>query len=180
MVRRGQGQTLFMTKMKYSLLISAVVLGTSIVIASCKKAEEAKVKRVKEFEEVQAYIPKQGLAGTMKKASLVMRRLSRAVENNDWVEMDMWTKELKEGIGHNCVELYMIENNDVSSEFVTLSNKFNSAINKLILCSKEHNTNSTNPEFNNLIKSCDACHESFNKAIKGQLEFTDQENISLN
>ena len=102
-----------------------------------------------------------------------MRRLARAVENNDWVEMDRWAEELKENIGFNCVELYMIENNDVSNEFMVLSSNFNSALNKLILCSKEQDTDNANLEFNNLVKSCDACHESFNKDAKTKLDFTD-------
>lgn len=95
------------------------------------------------------------------------------MENNDWVEMDMWTQELKEGIGFNCVQLYMFENNDISDEFTVLSNKFNSAINKLILCSKKHDAENKNLEFNNLVKSCDACHESFNKDAETKLDFTD-------
>jgi hypothetical protein len=109
----------------------------------------------------------------MKKAGIMMRRLSRAVENNNWVEMDMWTQELKEGIGFSCVKLHMIENPHVSEEFTVLSNKFNSAINKLILCSKEQDTINANLEFDNLIESCDACHKSFNKDMEGPLDFTD-------
>ncbi len=155
-------------KMKYSLIIFAVIIGISIATASCKKPEEVKV------EEVQANVPEQSaLAGAMKKAGIMMRRLARAVENNDWVDIDMWTEELKEGIGFNCVELYMIENNDVSNEFMVLSSKFDSAIDKLILCSEEQDTDNANLEFNNLVKSCDACHESFNKDAKTKLDFTD-------
>lgn len=158
-------------KMKYSLIISIIIIGISVTTASCKKSEEVKIESV---EEVQTNVPKEGgLAGAMKKASIMMRRLARAVENNDWVQMDMWAEELKEGIGFNCVELYMIENNDVSYEFTVLSNKFNSAINKLISCSKEQDTDNANLEFSNLIKSCDACHESFNKDAKAKLDFTD-------
>ncbi len=154
--------------MKHSLIILTLILGTLMTIASCKKSEEVRV------EELQANVPEQSaLAGAMKRAGIMMRRLARAVENNNWVEMDMWTQELKEGIGFSCVELYMIENNDVSDEFTVLSNKFNSAINKLILCSKEQDTDNANLEFDNLIKSCDACHESFNKEMKGSLDLTD-------
>ncbi len=157
--------------MKYSLIILTLILGTLITIASCKKSEEV---RVEEVEELQANVPEQSaLAGAMKKASIMMRRLARAVENNNWVEMDMWTQELKEGIGFSCVKLHMIENPHVSEEFTVLSNKFNSAINKLILCSKEQDTINANLEFDNLIKSCDACHESFNKDMEGPLDFTD-------
>ncbi len=156
--------------MKYSLIIFALIIGISIVTASCKKSEEVKDERV---EDVQALTPEQGsLAGAMKKASRTMRRLARAVENNDWVEMAMWTDELKENIGFNCVELYMIEHDDISNEFTVLSSNFNSALNKLILCSKEQDTDNANLEFNNLVKSCDACHESFNKDAETKLDFT--------
>ncbi len=158
-------------KMKYSLIIFAVIIGITIVTASCKKSEEAKIESV---EEVQTLTPEHGsLAGAMKKASRTMRRLARTVENNDWVEMAMWAEELKENIGFNCVELYMIENDDISNEFTVLSSKFNSALNKLILCSKEQDTDNANLEFYNLVTSCDACHESFNKDAKTKLDFTD-------
>jgi len=157
--------------MKYSLTKFAVIIGMSIVTASGKKAEEVKVER---GEEVQELTQEQGsLAGAMKKASIAMRRLARAVEYNDWAQMDLQTQELKENIGFNCVELYMIENNDIPHEFTVLSSKFNNALNKLMLCSKEQDSKNTNLEFNNLVKSCDACHESFNKDAKTKLNFTD-------
>ncbi|MHC4267450.1 MAG: cytochrome c [Planctomycetota bacterium] len=157
--------------MKYSLIIFSLTIGISIITASCKKSEEVKIEKV---EEIQELTPEQGsLAGAMKEASRTMRRLARTVESNDWVEMAMWTEELKENIGFNCVELYMIENNDIPNEFTVLSSKFNSALNKLILCSKEQDTDNANLEFNNLVKSCDACHESFNKDAKTKLDFSD-------
>jgi len=160
--------------MKYSLIILTLILGTLITIASCKKSEEVRVERVEEVEELQANVPEQSaLAGAMKKATITMRRLSRAVGNNNWVEIDMWTHELKEGIGFSCVTLYMIENPHVSEEFFVLGNKFNSAINKLIMCSKRQDRINANLEFDNLIESCDACHESFNKDMEGPLDFTD-------
>ncbi len=160
--------------MKYSLIILTLILGTLITIASCKKSEEVRVERVEEVEELQANVPEQSaLAGAMKKATITMRRLSRAVGNNNWVEIDMWTHELKEGIGFSCITLYMIENPQVSEEFSVLGNKFNSAINKLIMCSKRQDRINANLEFDNLIESCDACHESFNKDMEGPLDFTD-------
>ena len=73
----------------------------------------------------------------------------------------------------NCVELYMIENNDVSNEFMELSSNFNSALNKLILCSSEQDTDKATLEFGNLVRSCDACHEGFNKDAETKLDFTD-------
>ncbi len=157
--------------MKYSLIIFAVIIGISLVTVSCNKSEEVKVEMV---EEAEVLAPEQGsLAGAMKKASMAMRRLARTVENSDWVEMAKWIEELEENIGFNCVELYMIENSDISNEFMVLSSKFNSALNKLMLCSKEQDSGNTNLEFNNLVKSCDACHESFNKDAKTKLDFTD-------
>ncbi len=160
--------------MKNSLIILTLILGTLITIASCKKPEEVRVERVEEVEELQADVSEQSaLAGAMKKAGITMRRLSRAVENNNWVEMDMWTHELKEGIGFSCVKLYMIENPHVTEEFSVLSNKFNSAINKLIMCSKRQDIINASLEFDNLIESCDACHKSFNKDMEGPLDFTD-------
>jgi uncharacterized CHY-type Zn-finger protein len=160
--------------MKYSLIILILILGTFITISSCKKSEEVRIEGVEEVEELQADVPEQSaLAGAMKKAAITMRRLSRAVENNNWVEMDMWTNELKEGIGFSCVTMYMIDTPHVSEEFSVLSNKFNSAINKLIMCGKRQDRINANLEFDNLVESCDACHESFNKEMKGPLDFTD-------
>ncbi len=160
--------------MKHTLIILALIMGTLTTIASCNKSEEVRVERVEEVEELQADVPEESaLAGAMKKAGITMRRLSRAVGNNNWVEIDMWTHELKEGIGFNCVKLYMIENPHVTEEFSVLSNKFNSAINKLIMCSKRQDRINANLEFDNLVESCDACHKSFNKDLEGQLDFTD-------
>jgi hypothetical protein len=157
--------------MKHSLIILALILGTLTIITSCNKSEQVKIEEV---EELQANVPEESaLAGAMKKAGITMRRLSRAVGNNNWVEIDMWTHELKEGIGFSCVTLYMIDTPHVSEEFSVLSNKFNSAINKLIMCSKRQDRINANLEFDNLIESCDACHKSFNKDMEGQLDFTD-------
>ncbi len=155
---------------KFSLIISAFIIGILVVIAYCKKPDEVEIKEDKAYTLLQ-----DDLARSMKKASLVMRRLSRAVKNNDWVEMDMWTQELKEGIGFSCVTQYMIENNDISLRFIMLSNQFNSAINKLMLASKNHYSNRANLEFKNLVYSCDSCHDSFNKDAEGKLDFTDAE-----
>ncbi len=153
---------------KFSLIISVFIIGVLIVIASCKKSDDVEIKEDKAYTLLQ-----DDLARSMKKASLVMRRLSRAVNNNDWVEMDMWTQELKEGIGFSCVTQYMIENNNISLRFIMLSNQFNSAINKLMLASKNHYSDRANLEFNNLVYSCDSCHDSFNEDAEGKLDFTD-------
>jgi hypothetical protein len=156
--------------MKSSVIIFVFIIGTLVVITSCKKPDEVKVKDTDAYTNT---LLQDDLARSMKKASLVMRRLSRAVKNNDWVETDMWTQELKEGIGFSCVTQYMIEKNDISLRFIMLSNQFNSAINKLMLASKKHFSERANLEFNNLVYSCDACHDSFNKDAEGQLDFSD-------
>lgn len=159
-----------MLKIKYSFTIFTVIMAISIAKTSCNKPEEVMIER---GEKAVPHTQEQGgLASAMKKASRSMRRLARAVEYNDWVQMDLMTKELKENIGFNCVELYMIENNDIPHEFTVLSSKFNSALNKLILCSKKQDAGNTNLEFNNLVNSCDACHESFNKDAKAELDFS--------
>ena len=163
--------------MNYPLIVVAIIFGVTMSISSCKKSEEVKVEMV---VEVQESPPEQeSLAKAMKKASRVMRRLAKAVEDNDWVDMDIWTQELKEGIGYYCVELYMIENNDISSEFIALSNKFVSSLNKLILSSKMHDTNNSGLEFNRLIKSCDGCHEVFFEKVGRELELDDLISTSL-
>ncbi len=153
--------------MKYLLIFIALIIGALTFIMSCNKPDELKV------EETEYTLLQDDLARSMKKASLVMRRLSKSVENNDWVEIDMWTQELKEGIGFTCVTQYMIENNDISIRFIMLSNQFNSAINKLMLASKKHYSERANLEFNNIVYSCDACHDSFNEDAKGKLDFSD-------
>ncbi len=157
--------------MKKVLLYCTIILGTCLSLFSCQKAEEVEVER---FEEVETDTPEEdGLARAMQKASRVMRRLARSVEHNDWVEMDMWTQELKEGIGYYCVELYMIENDGISSEFIALSNKFISALNKLMLCSKQHDSSQVKSEFDNLVTSCDQCHEIFFEKVGRELELED-------
>ena len=159
--------------MKYSLVIFATFIGISIVTASCKKSEEVKIERIKNVDTLTS--DHDSLAGAMKKASRAMRRLARTIENRDWVEMAKWTEEIKENIGFNCVELYMIENNDVSNEFMELSSNFNGALNKLISYSKSQDTDKANIGFGNLVRSCDACHESFNRDAEAKLDFTDSD-----
>ena len=159
--------------MKYSLVIFAVFIGISIATASCKKSEEVIIERVKESEMLAQ--DHGSLAGAMKKASRTMRRLARTIENSDWVEMAKWAEELKENIGFNCVELYMVENNDVSNEFMELSSNFNGALNKLISCCSEQDTDKANIGFGNLVRSCDACHESFNRDAEAKFDFTNSD-----
>ena len=159
--------------MKYSLMIFSIFIGISIVTASCKKSEEVKIERVENVDTLRS--DHGSLAGAMKKASRAMRRLARTVESSDWAQMAMWAEDLKKNIGFNCVELYMIENNDVSNEFMELSSNFNGALNKLISYSKSQDTDKANIGFGNLVMSCDACHESFNRDAEAKLDFTDSD-----
>jgi len=156
-------------KMRHSLIALAIILGIFIVSTSCKITEGVEIERVDNVTKVSEG---NRLLAAGKIASTMMRRLSRAISSNDWAKMDMWAQELKHGMGFNCIKLYMMEYHDTPDEFVELSNKFNNAINKLILCVKNQNSENTNIEFNNLVKSCDACHESYNKDAEG-LDFTD-------
>ena len=97
----------------------------------------------------------------MKSASRDLRRLSGAIEGRDWVEIEMWTKELKEGIGYSCVELYMAEHRGISSEFVIKGSQFYDAVRKLTVSCKEHNVEVIDSEFNRLLKTCDDCHDIY-------------------
>jgi hypothetical protein len=151
-------------KMRHSLIAQAIILGIFIVTTSCKITEGVEIEKV---ENVTKVSEGNNLSAAGKKASTAMRRLSRAVGSNDWTKMDMWLQELKHGMGFNCIKLYMIENHEVPDEFTELSNKFNSAINKLILCGKKQDAENANLEFDNLVKSCDACHKSYNKDAEG-------------
>jgi hypothetical protein len=109
----------------------------------------------------------------MKNASRDLRRLSRSIENRDWVEIEMWTKELKEGIGYSCVELYMKEHRGVSSEFVIMGSRFFDAVRNLILLCKEHNAETIDAEFNRLLTTCDDCHEIYKEEEELPLSLRD-------
>ncbi|MDR4503373.1 MAG: hypothetical protein MRK01_01100 [Candidatus Scalindua sp.] len=150
---------------------TAIILGICLSLVSCERSEEVLVERVQET--VTDAPEQEGLVMAMKKASRVMRRLARAVERNDWAEMDIWTQELKEGIGYYCVELYMIEHDGIPSEFISLSNRFVSALNKLMLCSKKHDATQLKSEFDSLTKSCDQCHEIFFEKLGRELDMED-------
>ncbi|GJQ60680.1 MAG: hypothetical protein SCALA701_34810 [Candidatus Scalindua sp.] len=101
---------------------------------------------------------------------MAMKRLSRGVSHNDWVEIDIWTQEIKEGIGDKCVELYEAENNGVPNEFIALQNKFLRATKNLILASQDRNGTNAKLEFNRLRESCDECHAIFNEEDELKLE----------
>lgn len=167
--------------MKHILIILIIVFGISTAFVSCNKPEEVNVaEKAKAKETRTGKLKKESLAQAMKKASLMMRRLSRAVENNDWVEMDMWSQELKEGIGYNCVELYMNENPGISADFIILGNKFYENIKNLTLASEEHLKAVTEFQFSMIIKSCDDCHERFFEEMGRERQFTDMVRLSIN
>ncbi len=141
--------------MKQFLILSIIISVAFTVLVSCKKGEEVKVEKTHTNKGNEA------LGDAMKKASRDLRRLSGAVEGRDWVEIEMWTKELKEGIGYSCVELYMAEHRGISSEFVILGSRFYDSIRTLILSCKEHDTEAIDGEFNRVLKTCDDCHDIY-------------------
>ena len=125
-------------------------------LTSCKKTEDVKVEKTPT-----SHARDDTLEKAMKSASRDLRRLSGAIEGRDWVEIEMWTKELKEGIGYSCVELYMAEHRGISSEFVIKGSQFYDAVRKLTVSCKEHNVEVIDSEFNRLLKTCDDCHDIY-------------------
>ena len=125
-------------------------------LTSCKKTEEVKVEKTPT-----SHARNDTLEKAMKSASRDLRRLSGAIEGRDSVEIEMWTKELKEGIGYSCVELYMAEHRGISSEFVIKGSQFYDAVRKLTVSCKEHNVEVIDSEFNRLLKTCDDCHDIY-------------------
>ena len=125
---------------------------------SCKKQEEVGV------EEIQAYMSEEDTLGqAMKKTSRDTRRLARAIESKDWIEIEMWANELKQGIGVSCVNLYIKNHPGVSGEFIILGDRFYNATNRLILSCRERDTEIAEAQFDKMIKSCDTCHEGYKK-----------------
>lgn len=138
------------------LLIALIMCVMFTGLVSCKKPEEGKVEKTHAYEKKD-----ETLGQAMKSASRDLRRLSISIENRDWVEIEMWAKELKEGIGYSCVELYMKEHRGVSSEFVIMGSRFYDSLRNLNLLCKEHDAKTIDVEFNRLITTCDACHEVY-------------------
>ncbi len=137
--------------------ITLIIISTIFFnLTSCKKAEEVKVEKTST-----SHARDETLEKAMKSASRDLRRLSSAIEGRDWVEIEMWTKELKEGIGYSCVELYMAEHRGISSEFVIRGSQFYDAVRKLTASCKEHDVESIDPEFNRLLRTCDDCHDIY-------------------
>ncbi len=100
-------------EMKQLFIILFIMCTTFSILTSCKKVEKVNVEKTSTSHERD-----ETLGQAMKRASRDLRRLSNSIEGRDWVEIEMWTKELKEGIGYSCVELYMAEHRGISSEFV--------------------------------------------------------------
>ncbi len=142
--------------MKQFLLLLIAICLIFTGFTSCKKIEEVKVEKTSS-----SHATDETLGRAMKRASKDLRRLSNSIEGRDWVEIEMWTKELKEGIGYSCVELYMAEHRGISSEFVVLGSRFYDAIRTLILSCKEHDTETIDGEFDRVIKTCDDCHDIY-------------------
>jgi len=139
------------------------MLVTLTGLISCKKAEEAAV----ENEEIQAYMSEEKtLKLAMKKTSRDTRRLAKALESRDWIEIEMWANELKQGIGVSCVNLYIKNHPGVSSEFLILGDRFYNATNRLILSCKKRDTEIADAQFGKMIKSCEMCHEGYKKKDK--------------
>jgi len=134
------------------IIICAIFSG----LTSCKKTEDVKVQKTPT-----SHARDDTLEKAMKSASRDLRRLSGAIEGRDWVEIEMWTKELKEGIGYSCVELFMAEHRGISSEFVIKGSQFYDAVRKLTISCKEHNVEVIDSEFNRLLKTCDDCHDIY-------------------
>jgi len=125
------------------------------IVTSCKKAEQVKVEKTSTSQGDKT------LEQAMKRASRDLRRLSNSIEGRDWVEIEMWTKELEEGIGYSCVELYMAEHRGISSEFVILGSRFYDTIRKLTVSCKKHDVEVIDSEFKRLLKTCDDCHDIY-------------------
>ena len=162
--------------MKHSLIAIIIIFGSFLSITSCKKSEEVNVERADNIQN--EHLSDFRLAKEMKKASMAMKRLSRGVKDNDWMEIDIWSHEIKEGIGDKCVELYRAENNNVPSEFVDSRDKFVSAVDNLILCSKNHDDSISKQEYDRLKESCDECHKLFKKELEGELKVNKLANTS--
>ncbi len=129
-------------------------------IISCKKAVEMTVDE----EEIQAYMSeKETLKLAMKRTSKDTRRLAKALESRNWIEIEMWANELKQGIGVSCVNLYIKNHPGVSGEFLILSDRFYNASNRLILSCKKRDTEIADAQFGKMIKSCEICHDGYKK-----------------
>ena len=146
--------------MKRFLIIFLFISLTLTELISCKKAEESAV----EDEDIQAYLSEEAtLKLAMKRTSRDTRRLARALESRDWIEIETWANELKHGIGVSCVNLYIKTHPGVSAEFIILSDRFYNATNRLIISCKKRDTEIADAQFGKMIKSCEMCHDGYKK-----------------
>jgi hypothetical protein len=133
-------------------------------IISCKEAVEVAVNE----EEIQAYMSdEETLKLAMKRTSRDTRRLAKALESKDWIEIEMWANELKQGIGVSCVNLYIKNHPGVSGEVLILSDRLYNASNRLILSCKKRDAEIADAQFGKMIKSCETCHEGYKKRDNG-------------
>ena len=144
-----------------TLLILLLFMSVTITgITSCKKAVEETV----DDEEIRAYMSdEETLKLAMKRTSRDTRRLAKSLESRDWIEIEMWANELKQGIGVSCVNLYIKNHPGVSGEFLILSDRFYNASNRLILSCKKRDTEIADAQFGKMIKSCETCHDGYKK-----------------
>ncbi len=113
-------------------------------------------------EEIKAYLSeKETLEHAMKKTSKDTRKLARAIESRDWIEIEIWANELKQGIGVSCVNLYIKNHPGVTAEFTILGDRFYNATNRLILSCKKRDTEIAEAQFAKMLKLCDMCHEGY-------------------
>ena len=145
--------------MKTLLVLFMSIALTGLI--SCKKTVEVAVDN----EEIKAYMSdEETLKLAMKKTSRDTRRLANALESRDWIEIEMWANELKQGIGVSCVNLYIKNHPGVSGEFLILSDRFYNASNRLILSCKKRDAEIADAQFGKMIESCDTCHEGYKKS----------------
>jgi hypothetical protein len=148
-------------QVKQLLMMCVIVAGIFMAFVSCKKSKED------DAEVIHAYMSEEDSLGqAMKKTSRDTRRLASALESRDWIEIEMWAGELKQGIGVSCVNLYIKNHPGVSGEFIILGDRFYNAANRLILACKDQEAVVADAEFNRMIKSCDDCHEGYKKKDK--------------
>ncbi len=138
----------------------------SIIITGLTAWNQTEEMPIQE-EEIKAYLSeKETLEQAMKKTSSDTRRLARAIESRDWIEIEMWANELKQGIGVSCVNLYIKNHPGVPTEFIVLGDRFYNATNRLILSCKKRDAEIADAQFGKMLKACDMCHEGYTEENK--------------
>ncbi len=153
--------------MEKLLIIFLLTSITFTGLISCNKTEKKPVQE----EEIKAYLSeKETLEQAMKKTSRDSRRLARAIESRDWIEIEMWASELKQGIGVSCVNLYIKNHSGATAEFIILGDRFYNATNRLILSCKKRDDEIADAQFEKILKSCDMCHEEYKEEDKESVD----------